>query len=103
MELQDGVILLVSLLQGHDSCLVIYGKLFQDVELGGGKTFNVELYDGKAEKDMCCLHWWLKLSWLKMVSATFHLNNVTLDGKCLSFTQIQTYLGVKLNRSLTYH
>ena len=48
VELQDGVILLVSLLQKHDGCLVVCGKLFQDVELGGGKVFDVELYDGKA-------------------------------------------------------
>ena len=48
MELQDGVILLVSLLQEHDGCLVVCGKLFQDVELGGGKAFDVELYDGEA-------------------------------------------------------
>ena len=45
------------------------------------------------------------------MSAAFHLNNreidrklnVSLDGKCLPFTQIPTYLGVKLDRSLTYH
>ena len=55
--------------------------------------------------------WWLKLSWSKMVFAAFHLNNreagreliITLDGKCLSFIQISTYLGVKLDRLLTYH
>ena len=55
--------------------------------------------------------WRLKLSWSKTVSAAFHLNNreagyklnVSLDGKCLPFTQIPTYLGVKLDRSLTYH
>ena len=43
MELQDGVILLVSLLQKHEGCLVVCGKLFQDVKLGGGKAFDVEL------------------------------------------------------------
>ena len=47
MELQDGVILLVSLLQEHDGCLVVCGKLFQDVELGCGKAFDIELYDGE--------------------------------------------------------
>ena len=48
MEFQDGVILLMSLLQKHDGCLVVCGKLFQDVKLGGGKAFDVELYDGEA-------------------------------------------------------
>ena len=54
--------------------------------------------------------WWLKLSWSKTVSVAFHLNNreaghklnVSFDGKCLS-SQIPTHLGVKLDRSLTYH
>ena len=54
--------------------------------------------------------WQLKLSCSKTVSAAFHLNNreagcmfnVSLDGKYLPFTQTPTYLGVKLNRSLTY-
>ena len=55
MELQDGVILLVSLLQKHDSYLVVCGKLFQDVELGGGKAFNIELYDGEAFGGWVCL------------------------------------------------
>ena len=46
----------------------------------------------------------------KMVLTTLHLHkevvckiNVTLYGKCLSFTEILTYLNVKLGRSLTYH
>ena len=44
MGLQDGVILL----QKHDHCIIVCGKLFQDVELGDGKAFDVELYDGEA-------------------------------------------------------
>ena len=44
--------------------------------------------------------WQLKLSWSKMVTSAFHLNNrdadcrlnVTHDGKCLPFTQIPTYV-----------
>ena len=55
--------------------------------------------------------WQLKLSWSKTMSATFHLNNreagrklnITLDGKCMSFTQIQIYLGVIMDGSLPYH
>ena len=55
--------------------------------------------------------WQLKLSWSKMVSADFHLKdreagcklNVSLNGKCLPFTQIPIYLGVKLDRLLTYY
>ena len=54
--------------------------------------------------------WWLKLNWSKLVLAAFHLNNreagrkfnISLDGKCLSFTQIPAHLGVKLDKSLTY-
>ena len=54
------------------------------------------------------LHTWrLKLSWSKTVSAAFYLAghklNVSLDGKCLPFTQVPIYLGVKLDRLLTYH
>ena len=55
--------------------------------------------------------WPLKLSWSKTVPTYFHLNNreagcklnASLDGKGLPFTQTPTYMGVKLDRSFTYH
>ena len=53
----------------------------------------------------------LKVLLAKNGVAAFHLNNreagrkltVTPDGKCLFFTKIPTYLGVKLKRLLTYY
>ena len=55
--------------------------------------------------------WRLKLSHTKTVTAVFHLHNreakrelkVCNIGKTLPFCSIPTYLGVKLDRSLTYH
>ena len=54
--------------------------------------------------------WRLKLSHTKTVTAAFHLNNreakrelkVYNNGRVLSFCPIPTYLGVKLDRSLTF-
>ena len=54
--------------------------------------------------------WRLKLSYTKTVTATFHLNNreakrelkVYNNGKRLPFCPTPTYLGVKLDRSLTF-
>ena len=54
--------------------------------------------------------WRLKLSHTKMVTAAFHLNNceakrelkVYNNDRLLPFCPIPTYLGVKLNRSLTF-
>ena len=75
-----------------------------------------DLAEGVLGKDLATLAaylqtWQLTLSWSKTVSAAFHLNNreagcklnISLDGKYLPFSQIPTYLGVKLDRSLTYH
>ena len=55
--------------------------------------------------------WRLKLSHTKMVMAAFHLNNreakrelkVYNNGRLLPFFPTPTYLGVKLDRSLTFH
>jgi hypothetical protein len=55
--------------------------------------------------------WRLILSVTKTVSAYFHLNNrqanqelsVTVDGRKIPFSPLPTYLGVKMDRSLTYH
>ena len=54
--------------------------------------------------------WRLRLSYTKMVTTTFHLNNreakrelnVYNNGKRLPFCPVPTYLGVKLDRSLTF-
>ena len=54
--------------------------------------------------------WRLKLSEAKTVSATFHLNNreakrelnVNINGRRLTCQRTPTYLGVKLDRTLTY-
>ena len=54
--------------------------------------------------------WRLKLSHTKTVTAAFHLNNreakrelkVYNNGRLLPFCPTPTYLGVKLNRSLTF-
>ena len=55
--------------------------------------------------------WRLKLSHAKTVTATFHLHNreakcerkVYAKGKLLPFCPVPTYLGVKLDKSLTLH
>ena len=55
--------------------------------------------------------WRLKLSHTKMVTAAFHLSNreakhelkVYNNGRLLSFCPTLTYLGVKTDRSLTFH
>ena len=54
--------------------------------------------------------WRVKLSHAKTVTEAFHLHNreakrelkVNNNGKILSFFPVQTYVGVKLNRTLTY-
>ena len=55
--------------------------------------------------------WRLKISHAKTVIAAFHLYNreakrevkVKNNGKILPFCPVLTYLGVKLDRALTYH
>ena len=55
--------------------------------------------------------WRLKLSHTKTVKAAFHLNNretkrelkVYNNGRLLPFCPTHTYLGVKMDRSLTFH
>jgi len=71
--------------------------------------------EGVLSKDMAtlgeCLHTWkLKLSTMKTVSAVFHLTNkeakrelkVNFNNKTLPFCSEPKYLGVTLDRSLTY-
>ena len=71
--------------------------------------------EGTLNQDMSTLlaylqTWRLKLSHTKTVTAAFHLNNreakrelkVYNNGRLLSFCPTPTYLGVKLDRSLTF-
>ena len=71
--------------------------------------------EGTLSQDMATLSaylqtWRLKLSHTKTVTAAFHLNNreakrelkVYNNGRLLPFCPTPTYLGVKLDRSLTF-
>jgi len=71
--------------------------------------------EGVLTKDMATLGeyvqtWKLKLSTTKMVSAVFHLNNkeakrelkVNINNETLPFCSEPNYLGVTLDRSLTF-
>ena len=71
--------------------------------------------EGTLSQDMSTLSaylqtWRLKLSYTKTVTAAFHLNNrdakrelrVYNNGRLLRFCPTPTYLGVKLERSLTF-
>ena len=71
--------------------------------------------EGALSQDMTILSaylqkWRLKLSEAKTVAAAFHLNNrearrelkVEINGKLLPFCPVPNYLGVKLDRTLTY-
>ena len=71
--------------------------------------------EGTLSQDMSTLSaylqtWRLKLNHIKMVTAAFHLNNreakrelkVYNNGRFLRFCPTPTYLGVKLDRSLTF-
>ena len=65
--------------------------------------------EGTLSQDMSILSaylqtWRLKLSHTKTVMAAFHLNNreVYNNGRLLPFCPTPTYLGVKLDRSLTF-
>ena len=74
-----------------------------------------ETLEGTLSQDMTNLssylqNWRLKLSKAKTVSAAFHLDNkearrelnITVDGEPLPFCPEPKYLGVTLDRSLTY-
>ena len=76
---------------------------------------NLKGLEGTLSQDMSTLlanlqTWKLKLSYTKMVTAAFHLNNreakrelkVYINGRLLPFCPTPTYLGVKLDRSLTF-
>ena len=76
---------------------------------------NWKNLEGTLSQDMSTLSaylqtWRLKLSHTKTVTAAFHLNNreakrelkVYNNDRLLSFCPIPTYLGVKLDRSLTF-
>ena len=77
---------------------------------------NWKNLEGTLSQDMSTLSaylqtWRLKLSHTKTVTAAFHLNNqeakrelkVYNNGRLLPFCPTPTYLGIKLDRSLTFH
>ena len=76
----------------------------------GWKTLEVTLTQDMATLSSYLQKWKLKLSTTKTVTAAFHLHNrearrelkVTIEGRALPFSAEPTYLGVKLDRALTY-
>ena len=87
-------ILKLTRLQSSGNCKDLEGTLSQDMS-----TFSAYLQT-----------WRLKLSHTKTVTAAFHLNNreakrelkVYNNDRLLPFCPTPTYLGVKLDRSLTF-
>ena len=73
---------------------------------GVGKNFERSM----ATLSACLQTWRLKLSHAKTVTTAFHFHNreakreqkVKNNGKILPFCPVPTYLGVKLDRALTY-
>ena len=78
-------------------------------------SVNLKVLEKTLSKDMTTFSaylqtWWLKLSHAKTVTAAFHLHNreargelkVRNNGKSLPFCPALTYLGVKLDRALSY-
>ena len=76
---------------------------------------NWQTLEGTLCQDMATLSsylqkWKLKLSTAKTVSAAFHLNNkearrelsISVEGRTLPYCAEPTYLGIKLDRALTY-
>ena len=87
---------------GYDVALLHFSENWKDLE-------------GTLSRDMSTLSvylqtWRLKLSHTKTVAAAFHLNNpeakrelkVYNNGRLLPFCPTPTYVGVKLDRSLTF-
>ena len=77
---------------------------------GNWKDMEGTLYLDMSTLSAYLQTWSLKLSHTKMVTAAFHLNNretkrelkVYNNGRLLPFCPTPTYLGVKLDRSLTF-
>ena len=77
---------------------------------GNGKDLERTLSQDMSTLSAYLQTWRLKLSHTKTVTASFHLNNreakrelkVYNNGRLLPFYPIPTYLGVKLDRSLTF-
>ena len=77
---------------------------------GNWKDLEGTLIQGMSTLSAYLQTWRLKLSHTKTVTAAFHLNNretkrelkVYNNGRLLPFCPIPTYLGVKLDRSLTF-
>ena len=92
-------------------------RYFIHLKIGRLKNFKQRTlnFERTLSKDMTTLSayfqtWRLKLSNAKTVTAAFHLDNreakreikVKNNGKILPFCPVQIYLGVKLDRALTY-
>ena len=77
---------------------------------GDWKVLKRTLSEDMATLSAYLQTWRLKLSHAKTVTAAFHPRNqearrelkVNYNGKILPFCLLPTYLGVKLNRELTY-
>ena len=82
----------------------------------GFDNHSFEAIETSLEKDLKMLaeffnRWHLKMSIPKTVSSVFHLANrcanrelnISLDGSRLNFVSTPKYLGVTLDRSLTYN
>ena len=86
-----------------DICLGIRGKQAEEISSTLSKDMHTLFSYFKK--------WRLILSEKKTVSAFFHLSNrladktleVYVEGRPLPFASVPTYLGVKMDRSLTYH
>jgi len=85
-----------------DICLAIQGQFFSELECS--------LSSDMAQMSHFCRQWRLKPSASKTISSVFHLHNtsatrklsVNLDGQRLRHECHPTYLGVTLNRTLSY-
>ena len=77
---------------------------------GNWKDLQGTLSQDMSTLSSCLQTWRLKLSHIKTVTAAFHLNNrktkrelkVYNNDRLLPFCPIPTYLGIKLDRSLTF-
>ena len=100
----------------YDLSSMISRKFAYADDLALHSSGNWKDLEGTLSQDMSTLSaylqtWRLKLSHTKTVRATFHLNNreakrelkVYHNGRLLPFCPTPTYLGVKLDRSLTFH
>ena len=85
-----------------DLAILLQKKSWEDIE--GGLTADMTILSTYLE------NWRLKLSIAKTMSSVFHLHNkeanreinITVNGNRLQFQSAPTYLGVKLDRTLSF-